>query len=431
MPNPVDGSQAVFQHLPTTLPLAGDLYRDVHAHPELAGSEKRTGELFASFLESAGYTVTRNVGGHGVVGILENGDGPTVAIRADMDALPVLEDTGLPYASTQTATLDDGTVVPLMHACGHDMNVACTVGAAHILASGREHWSGTLMVIGQPAEETMEGAAAMLADGLFTRFARPDVVLGQHVGSTRTGMVSHFAGTLCAGVRNLRVRIVGLGGHGADPHAAVDPVVIAAQLVVALQTVVSREIDPIVPAVLTVGSLHSGTRPNVIPTEAVLEITTRGTGEPVLDQIQAAVERIARGLCIAGRADEPTVEVFERVYATINDADVVQRVRAVHLELFGADDVVDFPSMGMGGEDFALYAVPGHERYDGDPIPAAYWGFGSVPSELWATTSGNIIERATQVPMGHTPHFAPEMEPSLKRGVEAMASAAMAYLAAG
>lgn len=429
MASPIDSIRSVFKHLDGILEQTADIYRDIHAHPELAGAEARTAAIFADAMEDAGFEVTRGFGGHGVVGMLANGPGPVVAIRADMDALPVLEDTGLPYASTRTVTLDDGTTVPVMHACGHDMNVACTLGAAVALAAGREHWSGTLMVIGQPAEETMEGAADMLAAGLFTTFPRPDVVLGQHVGSTRSGMVSHLKGTLCAGVRNLRVRIHGKGGHGADPHAAVDPVVIAAQLVLALQTVVSREIDPIVPAVLTVGSLHTGTRPNVIPTDAVLEITTRGTGEPVLDQIQEAIERIARGLCAAARADEPTVEVFERVYATINDADVVERVRGVHLELFGPDDVVDFPAMGMGGEDFALYAVPGPGRYDGDPIPAAYWGFGSVPEALWEKTTGNLLERATQVPMGHTPFFAPELEPSLRRGTEAMSSAALSYLA--
>jgi len=345
-----------------------------------------------------------------------------------MDALPVLEETGLPYASKVSVILEDGATVPVMHACGHDMNLACTLGAALALAADRESWAGTLMVIGQPAEETMEGAAAMLADGLFTRFPRPDVVLGQHVGSTRSGMVSHIEGPICAGVRNLRVRITGKGGHGADPHATVDPVVLAAQFVLAAQTIVAREIDPITPAVVTIGSLHSGTRPNVIPTEAVLELTTRGGTEEVLDQIQQAVERIGAGLCHAARADAPVVEVFERVYATVNDVDVVRRLRAVHLELFGPTDVVDFPSMGMGGEDFALYGVPGEGRYGGAAIPTAYWGFGSVPAHLWETTTGNILERATQVPMGHTPKFAPELDPALRRGVEAMTSAAMTFL---
>lgn len=410
------------------LPDLENLFYAIHEHPELSGAEEHTAARVAERFHEAGLAVTEKVGGHGVVGVCENGPGPVVALRADMDALPVAEDTGLPYASRVTVAREDGSMLPVMHACGHDAHTTCLVGTAQLLCAARDQWSGTVVFVAQPAEETMRGAAAMLADGLFTRFPRPDVVLGQHVTTTRAGMVHHRPGTFAAGVRNIRVRIFGTGGHGAAPHGAVDPIVIAAQLITMLQTVVSREINPVEPAVLTVGSVHAGTRPNIIPPEAVLEITTRAATDEVLDQIYAAAERITRQVCAAARGGEPTIEVFEGVPATINDPALTDHVRAAHTALF-ADDVIDLLVMGMGAEDFALYRMPGAGRYDGDPIPTCYWAIGATEANAWDNTPGEaLLERAMRLPVGHSPQFAIDPRPTLSRGVEAFVGAALACL---
>jgi len=423
-------SGSVTEQIDAVLPEVGDLFYDLHRHPELSGGEVRTAGLVAQALRTAGFEVTTGIGGHGVVGLLENGPGPVVALRADMDALPVREETGLPYASRVVVQRDDGTAVPVMHACGHDVHTACLVGTARVLAGAMAEWRGTLVLIAQPAEETSEGAAAMLADGLFTRFPRPDVVLGQHVATTRAGMVNHRQGTFGAGLRNFRVRITGVGGHGAAPHAAIDPIVTAAQLVVQLQTVVSREINPVEPAVLTVGSFVSGTRPNIIADQATLELTTRAASEEVLEQMQTVIERIAKGVCAAAGADEPVIEMFESMSPVVNHPDLTRRIRAAHLDALAEEDIVDFPAMGMGGEDFALYGVPGPARYEGDPIPTCYWAFGGTAVDVWERTpEGTLLERAMAVPVGHSARFMVDPDPTLRRGVEALVIGALATLA--
>lgn len=428
----VERARGVIAGVDAVLGGVEQLYRDLHEHPELSGMEQATSAKVAERLGEIGCETTSGVGGYGVVGLLRNGEGPVVALRGDMDALPILEETGLPYASQVSVTRDDGSSVAVMHACGHDLHSACLVGTAELLAARRDAWSGTAFVLAQPAEETISGAAAMLADGLFTRFPRPDVVLGQHATHARAGMLLHRGGPMLAASRNLQVRIFGKGGHGSSPHVTIDPVVIAAHAIVQLQTIVSREIRPIEPAVVTVGSVHGGTRYNIVPPEVTLQLTTRALSEAVMDDIQAAVERIVTSVCAAARAPrEPEISVVEHTYATVNDPQTTARVRDVHSALFG-DDVVEYPEVIMGSEDFALYGMPGPGRYDPPAIPTDFWFVGTVPSSRWDRAAGTeLLDKMEQLPGPHTPFFAPEPAASLRRGVEAMTAAALAYLGDG
>jgi hippurate hydrolase len=421
----------LFSALPALLPAIEDLYRDLHRHPELSGQERQTATTVATHLEAAGYTLTRGVGGHGVVGLLRHGAGPTVALRADMDALPIAEQTGLPYASTATAIGAEGVAVPVMHACGHDLHTACLVGAAQLLAGARDLWQGTLMIVGQPAEETMRGAAAMLVDGLFTSIARPDVVLGQHVINARAGDVIHRAGTLFAAERSVRVRIFGTGRHGAQPQRAVDPAVIGAYAVTRLQTIVSRELGMSTPGGVTVGSFHAGTCPTRIPDEATLELSVRTLDNAVADGIVAAIERIVRAECAAGGAPrDPEIAIIERKEALVNDVEAVGRVQAAHAALF-SDAVWSAPAPipFSASEDFALYGLPGSDRYAAPPIPLVYWLLGGTAPATWAQAPGSTyLEKLHTLPANHSAAFAPDPGVTLRRGVEALTSAALAYL---
>ncbi len=413
---------AVLTGVPPVLPGVDALYRDLHRHPELSGQEERTAGLVAQHLRAAGYEVTERVGGFGVVGVLVNGDGPVVGLRGDMDGLPIQEETGLEYASQNPG---------VMHACGHDVHTACLVGTAQLLAAARDQWSGTLLIIAQPAEELISGAEAMLAEGLFTRYPRPDVVLGQHDTSGPVGLILHRPGPLFAASRNFRVTIHGRGGHGAMPQASVDPVLIAARVITDLQSIVSREVSPNDVAVVTVGSIHAGTRPNIIPPTAVLEITTRGASEQVMDQIEEALGRLVRAACVGARAPrEPEIELTEQTFATVNDDAPYARVRALHTELFG-DEVADLPVMITGSEDFTYYGRPGPDTYPEPAIPICFWMVGVTPPDVWAAAPGeDLMTRILGVPTPHQPNFAPDPERGLRRGVEALAAAALAYLAA-
>ncbi|GAA1874744.1 amidohydrolase [Asanoa iriomotensis] len=417
-------ARAVLADLDGVLPEVDTLYQDLHTNPELSGAEVRTAGIIGARYKDAGLEVTPGVGGLGVVGVLTNGPGPVVGVRADFDALPIAEDTGLPYASTAVGTRADGTTVPVMHACGHDLHTASLIGAAQLLAAHRDRWRGTLVLIAQPAEETMQGAKAMLGDGLFDRFPRPDVVLAQHCAITRTGMVHHKAGIAYSACRNFRITIHGRGAHGAAPHWSVDPVLLAAQTIVLLQGIVAREVDPDEMTVLTVGSVHAGTRPNIIPPEAVLEVTLRATSEPVMDQLQAAMERIVNGVAVTGRAPRPPeIELCEHTIAVDNDDTVTARVRAVHAELFGAADVIDLPEANKGSEDFAYYASHAVRR-----IPATMWFYGSTAAALWDAADGDLRERMARMPGQHTPFYAPDRLPTLRRGVETLVAGALAFL---
>jgi amidohydrolase len=404
------------------LPGLTEFYRDLHRHPELSGAEARTAGAFAQHLTGSGFEVTTGIGGHGVVGLLPNGSGPTVAIRADMDALPLTEATGLEYASET-----DG----VMHACGHDVHVACAAGAARILAESRERWQGTVIVVGQPAEETLDGAAAMLTDGLYDRFGRPDVVLGQHVAPLPAGMLAHGHGLLMAGTAELEVVVHGRGGHGAAPHLAVDPVVLAASIVLRLQTIVSRQANPLEPLVLTVGSLRAGTRSNVIPGEARMNISIRAFSDDLLDRTVAAVERIVRGECSAVDCPQPPeILTTSRAPVNVNDPAAAARVRIAHEGEFGKQRVIDWPP-SMASEDFPLFGAAGAKLYGGPAVPTVYWFTGSTGQSTWVSAAGvTPFEKLGTLPPNHSPEFAPEPVATIHAGVRAMVAAVFAYLAA-
>ncbi|WP_055525299.1 amidohydrolase [Streptomyces graminilatus] len=394
------------------VPALEDLYRDLHRHPELSLAEHRTAGVLAQALRKSGYETTEGVGGTGVVGVLRNGDGPTVLLRADMDALPVPEETGLPYAST---------VPGVMHACGHDLHVTWLVGAAQALSAGRDTWRGTLVVVGQPAEETGEGARAMLADGLYERFPRPDALLAQHAAPGPAGLYPHVPGLIMSASTDVDVTVHGRGGHGSRPETTVDPVVTAAYIVTRLQTVVSREVAARDSAVLTVGVIEAGTRHNIIPATARIGLNLRTQSTDVRDRMLAAIRRIAAGECLAaGCPREPEIEVGAAFPVTVNDATLDGRVADVHRAVFGAGTVFD-PGPAMGSEDFA-HLAPGQ-------LPYAYWFVTTTPGEVWdaAEGSGDIMDKLAAVPSNHSPLFAPDLS-TVTPGVRTLVSAALTVL---
>ncbi|HUK13996.1 MAG TPA: amidohydrolase [Thermoanaerobaculaceae bacterium] len=401
------------------------LYRDLHSHPELSLREERTAARIAGELAAAGFAVTEHVGGHGVVGVLANGAGPTVLVRTDMDALPVVEATGLPYASSVKATDDQGREVGVMHACGHDAHMTVFVGTARALAAARGRWRGTLVMIGQPAEERGLGAAAMLADGLYTRFPRPDLALALHVSpSLPVGSVGFVPGYAFANVDSVDLTVRGMGGHGASPHRTKDPIVIAAEIVTALQTIVSRATDPTTPAVVTVGSIHGGTTYNIIPDEVRLQITVRSYAPEVRQAILAAIERIARGIALAAGvpADRmPTVKLAEGFTpAVYNDPALVARLAARLRTVLGADHVVELKAE-MIGEDFARYGLL-------EPrIPICMFRLGSVDPARIAESERS----GTPLPALHASNFAPSPAATIATGVTAMTEAVVELLAPG
>lgn len=432
VPHAVDPRRAaqhgsvVMRLLDEIFPLVEGFYVDLHKNPELSGAEYRTSGAVAEWLTRAGYAVETGVGGTGVVGVLDNGDGPTVMLRADMDALPLQEQTGLPYASTAQGTDADGNRVPVMHACGHDAHTACLVGAADLLAETRDQWSGRLMVVAQPAEETLSGAEAMLADGLYSRFGRPDVVLGQHLGPQPAGMVSHRAGIILGASACFRVRVFGEGGHASQPQTTVDPVVIAANIVTRLQTVVSREISPSEMAVLTVGRMQAGTKANIIPDEAVLEINIRALNASVAGRLSTAIERIVLAEAVAsGAPREPEITRFQEIGVTRNDPDHTADVASAHRAYFGDGYVIDLPDPFPSSEDFGVFGLPG----DPDPVPYVFWFIGATPHDVWENAAGETpYEKLASVPSNHSPFFAPAREPTLRAGLAALTVAALSYL---
>jgi amidohydrolase len=396
-----------------------DLYSHLHANPELSHLEEKTAARFASELRSVGYEVTEKVGGHGVVGVLKNGRGPTVLLRADLDALPVKEQTGLPYASSQTQKDITGEVVPVMHACGHDMHITSVLGAARLLVKQTNLFSGTIVVIGQPAEERGAGARAMLKDGLFTRFPKPDFCLALHVDSDLVaGKIAYVPGFILANVDMVDITIRGVGGHGAYPHTAKDPIVLAAQTILALQTLVSREKPAGDPGVLTVGAIHGGTKHNIIPDEVKLQLTIRSYSDSVRTNMLAGLTRVTRGIAAAAGLPEdrmPIVQIKEEEYtpATYNDPDLTQRVVATLQSWLGRENLVrDEPQ--MGGEDFGMYG-----RTE-DKIPICMLWLGSVPAEKM---------RGGQAPPPiHSAFYYPDPEPTIKTGVTTLVAAVLDLL---
>jgi amidohydrolase len=403
-------------------PELADFYRDVHAHPELSLQERRTAGLAAERLERAGYDVTTGVGGTGVVGVLENGDGPTVMLRADMDALPVKEATGLPYASTATATDANGDAVPVMHACGHDMHVTWLAGATALLAQTRDAWHGTVLAVFQPAEETAQGARAMIDDGLFDRFPRPEVILGQHVMPGPAGRIGYRPGTTQAAADSLEVRLFGRGAHGSMPESSVDPVVMAAATVLRLQTVVSREVAAAQAAVVTVGALQAGTKDNVIPDEALLKINVRTFDENVRRRVLDAIERIVNAEATASNAPRPPqITATEHYPLTVNDPDRTAAVAAALRERFGDDRVHELGAPVSASEDFGSFGTEWH-------VPSVFWYVGGTDPDAYraAEQAGRV---AQDIPTNHNPGFAPVIHPTLETGVQAITAAALSALA--
>lgn len=397
------------------------LYQDLHAHPELSFAETRTAGIVAARLAELGVEVTTGVGRTGVVGVLRNGEGPVVGLRADMDALPVEEKTGLPYASTVRAVDADGAEVPVMHACGHDVHVTCLLGAFEELAGSRDSWSGTVVGYFQPSEENGQGAAAMVADGLADRFPRPSVVLGQHVAPLPAGMLSVHAGPAMAGADNITVTLYGAGGHGSRPEATLDPVVAAASVVVRLQTVVAREVAAADRVVVTVGAIQAGTKHNIIPDTATLKLTVRTAEPSVRVRVLAAVERIIRAEAVAaGMTREPSIEYVESLPVLVNDPDTTEATRAALAEVLGESAVIDFGAV-TGSEDVGRLA-------EGLGAPCCYWLLGGGDPEvvLPALASGDI----DSIPSNHSPLFAPVIQPTLSTGVRALVTAARHWLRA-
>lgn len=400
------------------------LYLGMHEFPELSFQEAETAAKLAAILESEGFDVTRNIGGHGVVGLLRNGEGPTLMVRADMDALPIVEETGLEYASQVRARNDSGQDVGVMHACGHDVHMAVWSGVAKVMSELKAEWQGTLMMIAQPAEERGAGARAMLADGLFERFARPDYALALHVDSgLESGKVGYVPGYSYANVDSVDVLVRGRGGHGAYPHLAIDPVVIAAQTVVALQTIVSRELAGNEPAVVTVGSIHGGTQHNIIPNEVKLQLTVRTYSDETRNTVLEAIERIARETAQSARVPEDLLPVVtikdEYTPALYNNPDLVARIAGVFRTAFGPDRVV-LQQAGMVGEDFGRY---GRET---PPTPIMMFQLGSVsPERIEASRRPG----GDPLPSLHSSRFQPDLEPTLRTGILAMTHAALELLA--
>jgi amidohydrolase len=405
------------QQIDALYPQMRALYEDLHRNPELSLHEENTAARIAAELRKLGYEVTTGVGGTGVVGVLKNGSGPAVMIRAELDALPVLEKTELPYASHVTTHNDQGMEVPVMHACGHDLHMSAGMGTATLLAQHKEGWHGTFIYVGQPAEERIMGATAMLKDGLFTRFPKPDYVFAIHDGSSEpAGKVAYVSGYAASNADSVDVTIYGKGGHGSAPQSAIDPIVIAARTILSWQTIVSREINPQDPAVITVGTIHGGTKNNIIPDEVKLQLTVRSYKDEVRKHLLAAIERIADAeAAAAGAPRKPTVSVVESVSAVYNDPATTQRVVAALQSVMGKDNVVQGSPI-MASDDFAEYGRAG--------VPAVMLSLGAVnPAKFEAAKkSGEIL------PSPHSPLFAPDEEPSLKTGILVETSAVLELL---
>ena len=415
--------KAAVSELPSLLAI----YKDIHSHPELSGQEQHTAALVAKELRAAGCDVTENFGKYddpklkcyGVVGVMKNGSGPTVLVRTDMDALPVHEETGLPYASTATTKNDEGRDVSVMHACGHDAHMAAFIGTARVLQRLKQDWNGTIIFVGQPAEEAIGGARAMLKAGLYNRFGKPDFALGFHdKADLQTGHIGVTPGYTYANVDSVDLTVRGIGGHGAYPHKTKDPIVLSAEIINALQTIASRENNPLDPIVVTVGSIHGGTKHNIIPDDVKMQLTVRTYKSEVRDRVLADIDQIAKGCATAAGipADRmPIVEVKkDTTPATYNNPDLTKRLVAVWKKVLG-DANVEIVDPTMGGEDFAEYSLPDHS------IPAVDFHIGAVDPEKIA----QFKKDGKELPSLHSSKFAPVPEPTIRVGIVGMTSAVM------
>jgi len=413
------GAERIRPRMDEEYPSLEKLYQHFHAHPELSFQEEKTAERLAAELKTLGIDLTPKIGGHGVVGVFRNGNGPTILLRTDLDALPVKEQTGLAYASNARTKDDKGNDVDVMHACGHDVHMTALVGAARLLVHLKDRWHGTLVFIGQPAEERGKGAEKMLADGLFSRFPKPDYCLALHVNAEmRAGTVGMTEGFSMANVDSVDVTIRGAGGHGAWPHKTKDPVVIAAHTILAWQTIVSRERDPIEPAVVTVGSIHGGTKHNIIPDEVHLQLTVRSFTDEMRAQILETINRIARGQALAAGLPEDRMPIMkvsdEFTPASYNNPELTRRLMEVFKRTFGEDKVFSRKPT-MGGEDFGRYG-----RTE-DKIPICLFWLGSVEAERVAESE----RTGKPLPSLHSSLYRPVPEPTIKTGVLALTAAVL------
>jgi amidohydrolase len=394
-----------------------DVYRHIHANPELSGQEVETAKIASDHLNSIGFEVTTKIGGHGVAGVLRNGNGPTILLRADMDALPLKEQTGLPYASTKTIHHGSETK-PIMHACGHDSHVTTMMAATKLLTDARDHWSGTLIVIFQPAEEHLDGAQAMLDDGLYDKIPKPDIVLAQHVICMRAGSVNLRAGPLLTAADAFDVRVFGRGGHGSAPQTTIDPIVIGASIVTKLQSIVAREVTPGKLAVVTCGSIHAGSTSNIIPPHLDLQLNVRTFDDDVRKRVCASIHRIIKAECqAAGAVEEPMIKRTFSTPSTVNDGKTIDSLRETFGPYFG-DNLVGLEPPAAS-EDFSLLATAAGAPY-------AMWMFGGVDEKTWdeAAAKGSLHE----LPGNHSPFFAPAIQPTLQTGIDAMALGALTFL---
>ncbi|MEC7398625.1 MAG: amidohydrolase [Pseudomonadota bacterium] len=409
------------------MPELMELYRDLHANPELSFEEHKTAAKLAKRMRDLGFEVTEGVGRTGVVSVMRNGDGPTVLLRADMDGLPVVEQTGLPFASKVTATPASGVTTGVMHACGHDTHMAGFIGAAQQLVDHKDQWQGTLVMVLQPAEELGLGALAMLEDGLYTRFPKPDYALAFHdaAAPAPAGTIGFTPGYALANVDSVDITVKGVGGHGAYPHTTVDPIVLASNMVMQFQTIVSRNSSPLDPAVITVGSFHSGAKHNIISDEAKLQLTVRSYSDESRKLLLDGIRRVARGAAMtAGLPDElmPVVTVEDPYTpSTFNDPDFTQARAAAFRDRFGEERVMEWPAV-MGGEDFSQF-----RRAAPDDVESMIFWISGTPAPMLQA----LKENGTPLPSLHSPFWAPDAEAVIATGAEAMAGAAMDLMPRG
>lgn len=412
---------AVKARVDAEYPSLEKIYLNLHAHPELSFMEVKTATLVADEWRKLGFEVTEKVGNTGVVGVFKNGPGPTLLIRGDMDGLPVKEATGVPYASTDIVKDLAGRDQPAMHACAHDSHVTNLIGTARILMALQSKWSGTLVLVAQPAEEIVAGARAMLSDGLFTRFPKPDYAVALHTSSQLpAGVIGYGEGPFLASVRSLDIVVRGVGGHGSAPETTKDPVVLASEIVVALQTIVSRELKPGTPAVVTVGTIHGGTKRNIISDEVKLELTLRAYDDAVMDHLVASIKRICKGVAqAAGVPDSrlPVVSTADFAPATVNDVALTRRVAATLSDWMGPTGIKESPPM-MGSEDFSEFGRTVHH------VPICIWWVGATAPERFAEAERTGIP----VPSNHSATFAPVPEPTLRSALTSMSAVALELL---
>lgn len=411
-------ASAILAAMDKLLPDLEVLYKDIHSHPELSMQETRTAGIAADRLRKAGYEVTTGVGKTGVVGLFRNGEGPTVMLRADMDALPIAEDTGLPYASKVTATDSEGNSVPVGHMCGHDMHVTWLVGAATLLSQARVSWKGTLMVVFQPGEETAEGARAMIDDGLLERFPTPDVVLGQHVMVGPAGVMAGSSGPITSAADSLQIRLFGRGAHGSMPQASIDPVVMAASVVLRLQTIVSREVAAAEAVVVTVGVLQAGTKENVIPDDALIKLNVRTFDAGVRKRVLAAIERITNAEAEAsGAPRKPEITTLDSYPLNVNDVTASHRIADAFRDYFSADRV-HHTGPAPASEDFGCFGTAWQR-------PSVFWFVGGTDPQSYA--QAKAAGKLNDLPVNHSPKFAPVLHPTLETGIEALVVGALAW----